>query len=93
MLQDAQLEKRLRSLVEQLAKGVGRSIPSPVRIGRPPRRHTGSSPTAGAVKNKTCLVRFRPIAGRGAAMETRGRLACEHNSQRHIGNHIGYCIT
>jgi hypothetical protein len=23
-------------------------------------------------------------------METRGRLACEHNSQRHIGNHIGY---
>jgi hypothetical protein len=27
MLQDAQLEKRLRSLVEQLAKGVGRSIP------------------------------------------------------------------
>src|ERR1039458_10179952 len=83
-LPDARLEKRLRSLVEQLAKGVGRSIPfacqdlaaakaayrffskgrstglscagaapSRVRMGRPPRRHTGFSPTAGSAKSKS----------------------------------------
>jgi hypothetical protein len=57
-LPDARLEKRLRHLMEQLAKVVGRSIPGPVKIGRPSRLPIVFSPTAGSVKSRSWRAIF-----------------------------------